>query len=49
LILINIRTTHFVYEELTEAYARDAAEVPGFILRLGQIFGKEATGGYRHG
>ena len=28
--------THFVYEELTEVYARDAAaEVPGFIPRLG--------------
>jgi hypothetical protein len=49
LILINIRTTHFVYEELTQAYARDAAEVSGFIPRLSQIFGKEETGGYRHG
>jgi hypothetical protein len=43
------RHTHFVYEELTEACASDAAEVPGFIPRLGQIFGKEATGGYCHG
>jgi hypothetical protein len=33
LILINIRTTHFVYEELTEAYARDAAEVSGVDAR----------------
>jgi protein-S-isoprenylcysteine O-methyltransferase Ste14 len=38
-----MRITHFVYEELTEAYARYAAEVPGFIPRLGRIFGKEAT------
>lgn len=43
LILINMRLTHFVYEELTEAYARYAAEVSGFIPRLGRIFGKEIT------
>jgi protein-S-isoprenylcysteine O-methyltransferase Ste14 len=32
-----------------DAYERYAAEVPGFIPRLSRIFGRESTGGYRHG
>lgn len=35
--------------EFGDAYARYAAEVPGFIPRLGRIFGQGSTGGYRHG
>lgn len=31
------------------AYDRYAAEVPGFIPKLGRIFGEQSTGGYRHG
>ena len=33
----------------SDAYDRYAAEVPGFIPRLGRIFGPVSTGGYRHG
>jgi protein-S-isoprenylcysteine O-methyltransferase Ste14 len=32
-----------------DTYDRYAAEVPGFIPRLSRIFGRESTGGYRHG
>jgi len=35
--------------EFGEAYARYAAEVPGFIPRLTRIFGQTSTGSYRHG
>ena len=35
--------------EFGDAYAKYAAEVPGFIPRFSRIFGKESTGGYRHG
>jgi protein-S-isoprenylcysteine O-methyltransferase Ste14 len=35
--------------EFGDAYARYAAEVPGFIPRPGRIFGQGSTGGYRHG
>ena len=35
--------------EFGEAYAKYAAEVPGFIPRLSRIFGQSSTGGYRHG
>jgi protein-S-isoprenylcysteine O-methyltransferase Ste14 len=35
--------------EFGEAYTKYAAEVPGFIPRLGRIFGQTSTGGYRHG
>jgi protein-S-isoprenylcysteine O-methyltransferase Ste14 len=34
--------------EFGEAYAKYAAEVPGFIPKLGRVFGKESVGGYRH-
>jgi protein-S-isoprenylcysteine O-methyltransferase Ste14 len=34
--------------EFGDAYARYAAEVPGFIPRLSRIFGKESTRGYHH-
>ncbi len=34
--------------EFADAYARYAAEVPGFIPRLSRIFGERTTG-YRHG
>jgi protein-S-isoprenylcysteine O-methyltransferase Ste14 len=32
-----------------DAYDRYAAEVPGFIPKLSQLFGQQSTGGYRHG
>jgi protein-S-isoprenylcysteine O-methyltransferase Ste14 len=35
--------------EFGDAYARYAAEVPGFIPRPSRIFGQGSTGGYRHG
>ena len=35
--------------EFGEAYAKYAAEVPGFIPRLSRIFGQTSSGGYRHG
>jgi len=35
--------------EFGNAYAKYAAEVPGFVPRLSRIFGPESTGGYRHG
>lgn len=35
--------------EFGDAYTRYAAEVPGFIPKLGRILGKESAGGYRHG
>jgi protein-S-isoprenylcysteine O-methyltransferase Ste14 len=34
--------------EFGDAYARYAAEGPGFIPRLSRIFGKESTRGYHH-
>ena len=38
---------HDVRTEFGEAYAKYAAEVPGFIPKLGRIFGQASTGGYR--
>ncbi len=35
--------------EFGDAYAKYAAEVPGFIPRLSRIFGQQSAGGYRHG
>jgi protein-S-isoprenylcysteine O-methyltransferase Ste14 len=35
--------------EFGEAYAKYAAEVPGFIPKLSRIFGPTSTGSYRHG
>jgi protein-S-isoprenylcysteine O-methyltransferase Ste14 len=32
-----------------DAYDRYAAEVPGFVPKLGRIFGRTSAGGYRHG
>ncbi|MCA1455451.1 isoprenylcysteine carboxylmethyltransferase family protein [Bradyrhizobium sp. BRP22] len=32
-----------------DAYARYAADVPGFIPKLSRLLGKAPTGGYRHG
>jgi protein-S-isoprenylcysteine O-methyltransferase Ste14 len=35
--------------EFGDAYARYAAEVPGFIPKLSRMLGQESGGGYRHG
>jgi protein-S-isoprenylcysteine O-methyltransferase Ste14 len=34
--------------EFGDAYAKYAAEVPGFIPKLGRLFGPRSPGGYRH-
>ncbi len=36
-------------KEFGDAYTKYATEVPGFIPRLGRLFGQDPTGGYRHG
>ncbi len=35
--------------EFGDTYRKYAAEVPGFIPRIGRLFAKEASGGYHHG
>jgi len=35
--------------EFGDAYDRYASEVPGFIPKLGRLFGQDSRGGYRHG
>ena len=35
--------------EFGDAYDGYASEVPGFIPKLGRLFGQESSGGYRHG
>jgi len=40
---------HDARAAFSDAYDAYAAEVPGFFPKLGRIFGRESTGGYRHG
>ncbi|WP_454618791.1 methyltransferase family protein [Bradyrhizobium cenepequi] len=37
------------WAQFGDAYARYAAEVPGFIPKFGRLFAQESGGGYRHG
>ncbi len=37
------------WAQFGDAYARYAAEVPGFIPKFGRLFAQEPGGGYRHG